>query len=237
MSRPAASRDSTIVDVRPVDLHVAQVFGPATNSLARFTLGGALLGMGILFVVLEVYVRSPYVTGVGQPVDQPIPFSHKHHVLDDGIDCRYCHTTVETGASAGMPSTQTCMNCHSQVWLQSPALEPVRNSFATNQPIQWNRVNVLPDFVYFDHSIHIQKGVGCSTCHGAVDQMPLTSKAQTLQMSFCLNCHQDPAQFVRPREDVFSMTWQPPANQTELGQELMQAYHVQSRISCSTCHR
>jgi Cytochrome c7 and related cytochrome c len=216
---------------------VAQVFGPGANSLARFTLGGSMLGIALLFGLLELYVRSPYITAVGQPVDQPVPFSHKHHVADDGIDCRYCHTTVENSAFAGMPATQTCMNCHSQVWAQSPILEPVRQSFATGQPIRWNRVNNLADFVYFDHSIHVQKGVGCSTCHGPVDQMPLTYKAQTLQMSFCLDCHQDPARFVRPLDQVFNMAWQPAANQEDVGRQLVQAYHIQSKISCSTCHR
>ena len=216
---------------------MAQVFGPGANSLARFTLLGAALGLVAAFVAAEVYVRSPYVTGVGAPVDQPVPFSHKHHVSDDGIDCRYCHTTVETSAFAGIPPTQTCMNCHSQIFSQSPVLAPVRDSFQTGAPIHWNRVNAVPDFVYFDHSIHVQKGVGCSTCHGPVDQMPLTWKAQSLQMGWCLDCHMDPARYVRPREEVFNMAWQPPANQPELGRQIVQAYHVQSKISCSTCHR
>jgi Cytochrome c7 and related cytochrome c len=216
---------------------VAQVFGPGSNSLARFSLVGALAGLAFLFAALELYVRSPYVTSVGLPVDQPVPFSHKHHVTDDGIDCRYCHTTVETSSFAGMPSTQTCMNCHSQIWAQSPVLEPVRRSFLSGQPIQWNRVNNVAGFVYFDHSIHVQKGVGCSSCHGRVDEMPLTYKAQSFQMSFCLECHQNPAHFIRPRSEVFNMAWQPPADQDQLGRELVDAYHVQSKISCSTCHR
>ncbi|MBV9892806.1 MAG: cytochrome c3 family protein [Chloroflexi bacterium] len=216
---------------------MAQVFGPGATSLARFTLGGSLLGLGVLFVVLELYVRSPYVTNVGQPVDQPVPFSHKHHVTDDGIDCRYCHTTVENSAFAGMPATQVCMNCHSEIWAQSPVLEPVRASFASGQPIEWNRVTRLPGFVYFDHSIHVQNGVGCSTCHGRVDQMPLTYKTESMQMSFCLDCHQDPAKFVRPKDQVFNMAWQPPANQDELGRQLVAEYHIQSKISCDTCHR
>ncbi len=216
---------------------MVQVFGPGANSLARFTLGGSLVGVALLFLALELYVRSPYVTEVGQPIAQPIPFSHKHHVADDGIDCRYCHTTVENSAFAGIPSTQTCMNCHSQVWAESPTLAPVRDSFRTGQPIAWNRVDNLPGFVYFDHSIHVQKGVGCSTCHGQVDQMPLTYKTQSMQMSWCLDCHQNPAQFIRPREQVFNMAWQPPANQADVGQQLVQLYHVQSKISCSTCHR
>jgi len=216
---------------------VAQVFSPTANSFARFTLGGTLLGLGLLFAVLELYVRSPYVTNVGQPVDQPVPFSHKHHVMDDGIDCRYCHTTVEDSSFAGMPSTQVCMNCHSEIWAQSPTLQPVRDSFSTGQPIAWNRVTDLPGFVYFDHDIHVQKGVGCSTCHGRVDDMPLTFKTQSMQMSFCLDCHIDPSKYVRPEDQVFNMAWAPPANQAELGQQLVQAYHIQSKISCSTCHR
>src|SRR5919198_5756133 len=170
---------------------LAQVFGPGATSLARLSLVGTVLGLVLVFSGLELYVRSPYVTQVGVPVEQPIPFSHKHHVSDDGIDCRYCHTTVETSAFAGMPATQTCMNCHSQIFSQSPTLAPVRDSFQTGKPIRWNRVYTLPDFVYFDHSIHVQKGVGCSTCHGQVDQMPLTWKAQSLQMSWCLECHAD----------------------------------------------
>ncbi len=203
----------------------------------RLGIVACLLGVLLVFAGLELYVRSPYVTQVGVPVDQPVPFSHKHHVLDDGIDCRYCHTSVETAAFAGMPPTQTCMNCHSQVWAQSPVLEPVRQSFATGQPIQWNRVTNVPDFVYFDHSIHVQKGIGCSSCHGQVDQMPLTFKAESLQMSFCLECHQHPEQYVRPRQEVFNMSWQPPANQAQEGLRLVHEYGIESKISCSTCHR
>ena len=216
---------------------MSQLFGPGANSLARSTLAGSAFGLVLLFAVGELYVRSPYVTDVGRPIDQPVPFSHKHHVSDDGLDCRYCHTTVETSAFAGIPSTQTCMNCHAQVWAQSPTLAPVRQSFASGQPIQWNRVNNLPDFVYFDHSIHVQKGVGCSTCHGRVDDMPLVWKTQSLQMSWCLDCHEDPAHFVRPKEQVFNMAWQSPPDQDELGRQLVQIYHIQSKISCSTCHR
>jgi Cytochrome c7 and related cytochrome c len=216
---------------------VAQVFSPRSNSISRVTLWGSLFGLALVFSVLELYVRSPYVTDVGRPVDQPVPFSHKHHVTDDGIDCRYCHTTVETSAFAGIPPTQVCMNCHSQVWSQSSTLAPVFDSFQSGQPIRWNRVTNLPEFVYFDHSIHVNKGVGCSTCHGRVDEMPLTFKTQSMQMSFCLECHQDPARFVRPANQVFNMAWTPPANQADVGQQLVAAYHIQSKISCDTCHR
>lgn len=214
-----------------------RVFGRAANLWARLTLAGLVVGVLGLFVAGEVFVRSPYVTSAGLPIEQPIPFSHKHHVTDDGIDCRYCHTTVETSSYAGMPATQTCMNCHSQIWAQSPVLEPVRASFANEQPLSWNPVNYLPDFVYFNHSAHVQHGVGCSTCHGQVQEMPLTSKAASFQMSWCLECHRDPARFVRPREAVFDMTWQPPANQAQVGRQLVEQYHIQSLTNCSTCHR
>lgn len=217
--------------------HSAQVFGPGATSVARFGILCAVGGLVLLFLGLELYVRSPYVTGVGIPVDQPIPFSHKHHVGDDGIDCRYCHTTVETSSFAGMPSSQTCMNCHSQIWAGSPVLEPVRQSVATGLPLQWNRVTQVPGFVYFDHSIHIQKGVGCASCHGQVDQMPLTTKAQSMQMSFCLDCHQNPQNSLRPRDQVFNMAWQPPSTQTQDGLRLMHEYNVDKKVSCSVCHR
>jgi hypothetical protein len=214
-----------------------QIFGRGANLLARLTIFGPVLGLVALFVVVEFLVRSPWATGQGVPVGQAVPFSHKHHVGDDGIDCRYCHTSVEQSSFAGIPPTQTCMNCHSQIWSQSPMLEPVRQSAQTGQPLEWNRVHVLGDFVYFDHSIHVQKGIGCSTCHGQVDQMPLTWKAASLQMGWCLDCHRNPERYVRPREEVFNMNWQPPPNQEELGVRLVHEYAIQSKTSCSTCHR
>ena len=214
-----------------------QVFNRQSNFIARGSLIGLVVFLGLFVLAAWIYVRSPWVTFVGVPREQPIAFSHKHHVLDDGIDCRYCHTSVEDSSFAGMPPTQTCMNCHSQIWAGSPALEPVRQSFTTNQPLEWNRVHNLPDFVYFDHSIHVQKGVGCSTCHGQVDEMPLTSKAETLQMSWCVDCHTNPAQYVRPRDQVFSMTWRAPSDQATVGAQLVAEYHIQTKISCSTCHR
>lgn len=214
-----------------------QIFGPSANAISRLTIVGGVAAVAVAAGLALLVVRSPYATAQGAPIDQPVPFSHKHHVGDDGIDCRYCHTTVEQSSFAGMPSTQTCMNCHSQIWAQSPVLEPVRQSFQSGQPLEWNRVHVLGDFVYFDHSIHVQKGIGCSTCHGQVDQMPLTWKAQSLQMSWCLDCHRNPERYVRPRDQVFNMDYQPPPNQQELGAQLVMEYHIQSKTSCSTCHR
>lgn len=214
-----------------------QIFHRSTNTFFRVSIFGAVFILAGLVFALGLLVRSSYATGVGVALEQPIQFSHKHHVTDDGIDCRYCHTTVETSSFAGMPATQICMNCHSQIWATSPFLAQVRDSFQNNQPIVWNRVNSLPDFVYFDHSIHVQKGIGCNTCHGPVDQMALTYKGQTLQMEWCLNCHRNPAAFVRPRNQVFNMAYQPPANQTALGQQLVKEYNIQSKTDCTVCHR
>jgi len=216
---------------------MAQIFPRSSNALARVTLLGAILGPLGALSVLWLLARSPYVTGVGTPIDQPIPFSHKHHVGDDGIACEYCHTTVQTSAFAGMPSTETCMNCHAQVWSQSDTLAPVRLSAQTGHPLTWERVYDLPDYVYFDHSIHVQKGVACETCHGRVDEMPRIMKASSLQMQWCLDCHRDPTANIRPREDVTTMGWQPPAGAADLQRQLAVEYHVQSKTDCSTCHR
>jgi formamidopyrimidine-DNA glycosylase len=179
--------------------------------------------------------RAPYLTDVRVARAQPVQFSHKHHVSDDGIDCRYCHTSVERSAFAGIPSTKICMNCHSQIWADSPMLEPIRESFRTGRSIEWTRVHNLPGFVYFDHSIHVNKGVGCATCHGRVDQMPLMSRENTLYMEWCLECHRAPERFVRPREEVFNMNWRA-EDQLALGRKLVSAYKIQKLTSCSVCH-
>jgi hypothetical protein len=172
--------------------------------------------------------------------EQPVPFSHAHHVGGLGIDCRYCHTSVEASSFAGIPPTKTCMNCHSQIWSTSPTLEPVRESFRTGNSIMWTRVNDLPDYVYFNHSIHVAKGVGCESCHGRVDRMPLTWQENSLQMTWCLDCHRDPAQHLRPREAITVMGYQPAEPQATLGPKLMKEYEVKDArtlTSCNTCHR
>jgi hypothetical protein len=217
-----------------------QVFHRSTNTLSRVSIFGAVFIIGgVLWVTAELN-RSAYVTQAGVVRDQPVPFSHKHHVSDAGIDCRYCHTSVETSASAGLPPTKTCMNCHSQLFAQSAMLEPVRESFRSGQPLRWTRVHDLPDFAYFNHSIHVSKGVGCSTCHGPVDQMPLMWQHASLQMEWCLECHRAPEKFIRPRGEVFNMDWRPPADQIAQGQRLARDYKLRSTAvltSCSTCHR
>lgn len=186
---------------------------------------------------------SPYLTLVGDFIQQPVPFSHAHHVGGLGIDCRYCHTSVEVSSNAGFPPTHTCMTCHSQIWTHAPVLEPVRKSYEQNRPIKWNRIYLLPDYVYFDHSIHIAKGVGCVTCHGRVDRMPLTTSHKPFYMQQCLECHRDPGQFLRPRNEVFHLDWRPPRQQKEkkqLSNRLTREYRIEPKhrlIDCYTCHR
>lgn len=234
-----------------------QIFHPSTNVISKVSIVALALGVPGLGTA-AYFTNMSYATQVNVPREQPVPFSHKHHVGDDGIDCRYCHTTVDKGPFAGMPTTHTCMTCHSQIWVDSPLLEPVRESFRTRRPIQWTRVHDLPDFVYFDHSIHVHKGISCVSCHGRVDEEPLMMKEKPLTMQWCLDCHRDPAKNIRPREFVYNLKWQPPQAHEEegegaegrpaapvedhaaMGRRLVQEYHVLSSFqltNCSTCHR
>ena len=216
---------------------MAQIFHRSTNTLSRLSIYGAVFVLAGLAWLVAAINRSPYMTEVGVPRHQPVPFSHEHHVRGLGIDCRHCHTTVEETAFAGLPPTKTCMTCHSQIWADSPVLEPVRASLRTNRSLPWTRVHDLPDFVQFNHSIHVAKGVGCSTCHGQVDQMPLTWQTATLQMEWCLGCHRAPEKQVRPRDQVFNMDRRPPADQLEQGRRLVEQYKIQNQTDCSVCHR
>lgn len=216
---------------------MAQIFHRSTNTISRVSIFGAVFFVAALAWVLDAINRSPYVTQATVACEQPVQFSHKHHVSGIGIDCRHCHTSVEDSPFAGLPATKTCVTCHSQIWSESAMLEPVRASYRTDRPIQWTRVHDLPDFVYFDHSIHVKKGVGCVTCHGRVDQMPLMWRENTLHMDWCLDCHRQPERYVRPREQVFSMDWTPSEDQLTLGQKLVKEYHIQKLTHCSACHR
>ncbi len=220
-----------------------QIFHRSTNTLAKLSIfGGIFVLLFVAWAAAEVN-RSSWSTGAFVERQQPVQFSHKHHNGDDGIDCRYCHTSVETSSSAGLPPTKTCMNCHTQIWSDSPYLEIVRTSWRDNKPIEWTRVHDLPDYVYFNHSIHVNKGVGCSTCHGRIDQMPLVYQASSLQMEWCLACHREPERFLRPKEEVFNMAWRPENKSTEEiaeGLALKAKYNVRHKAilqSCSTCHR
>ncbi len=221
--------------------------------MSRATIFGAVFVVAALSWMGMEVERSPYITYAGVRKPQPVPFSHQHHVSGLGIDCRYCHTSVETSSFAGIPPTKTCMNCHSQIWTNAQLLEPVRASYKSGESLQWTRVNQLPDFVFFNHSIHVNKGVGCNTCHGPVDKMPLMYQQESLQMEWCLSCHRAPEKNLRPREQVFNMRYLPPtsahpvaldgqsyADQDDLGAALVKKYNVRSVkdiTSCSTCHR
>jgi hypothetical protein len=216
---------------------MAQVFHRSTNLISRVSIYGAVVFIGVATLALYAIALSPYYTEQNVPREQPVPFSHRHHAGELGIDCRYCHTSVENSSFAGLPETHTCMTCHSQVWRNAPMLEPVRASYRDDVSLSWTRVNALPQFVYFDHSIHINKGIGCTTCHGPIGEMPLTWRAGTLYMSWCLECHREPEKFIRPREEVFNPNYQPPPNQLEMGRMLLKAYNVHTQQYCSTCHR
>jgi hypothetical protein len=219
---------------------MSQIFHRYTNIYSRLSILAFLAFVGFLGCVVATLHWSGYNTGQAIFVDQPIQFSHAHHVGGMGIDCRYCHTSVEESAFANIPPTKTCMNCHSQIWNTAPILEPVRASFRDDKPLQWRRVHDLPDFVYFNHSIHVKKGVGCATCHGQVDRMPLMYQEATLMMSWCLDCHRNPARYIRPRDQVYNMAWERPADDPGLGERLVREYNIGSvdqLTSCSTCHR
>lgn len=218
---------------------MAQIFHPSANTISKASIFGALLMVVVVFWVIGILVRSPYVTEANVVREQPVPFSHEHHVSGLGIDCRFCHTSVTDSSFAGLPPTKTCMTCHSKIWTNAELLEPVRASWNTGQPIRWTRVHNLADFAYFDHSIHVHQGIGCSTCHGRVDEMPLTWQVASLHMEWCLGCHREPEKYIRPKDQVFNMDWTPPKDQEALGSRLIREYHIPvERIQdCYTCHR
>src|SRR5579862_9410891 len=219
---------------------MAQIFHRSTNFISRVSVFAGVFLAGIALTGVLLAARSPYLTNQNVTRDQPIQFSHKHHVGDDGIDCRYCHTSVESSAIAGVPPTKTCMNCHSVLFNNVGYLEPVRESYRTDKSIQWVRVHRLADYVYFNHSIHVAKGVGCSTCHGRVDEMPLMFQANSLLMEWCLDCHRNTEKALRPLDKIYDMDWKAPANQDEIGKRLAAENHIRTvneLTSCSTCHR
>lgn len=218
---------------------MAQLFRPGANSIAVSVIVALLVIPALLAGVPYLLWKSPYATNQHLTREQPVPFSHAHHVGDLGIDCRMCHTGVEKAAFAGVPTTHICMTCHSQIWTNAAMLQPVRDSLATGQPLRWQRVNRLPDYVFFDHSIHIAKGVGCSTCHGPVQNMALMRQEEPLTMGWCLECHRQPQRYLRPRDHVFDMSWQAPADQDVRGGRLVAQYGIlrDHLTDCSTCHR
>jgi Cytochrome c7 and related cytochrome c len=243
------------------------LFKPWSNTVARLSLAGIALGAAGALGGMMIYVRSPLYTQQADPIDQPVQFDHRHHVGEEGIDCRYCHTQVEKAASAGYPPTSLCLNCHAQIWNKSPKLAPVRESFFTNTPIPWERVHKLPHYVYFNHSIHVAKGVGCVTCHGRIDKMASVEKFASLEMSWCLECHRSPEKYLRPKDEVVNLQWEAPSTteaavrelvlhglaksesealpllagsddpRVAFGLALVDRHDVHTRTSCDTCHR
>lgn len=228
---------------------MAQIFHRGMNTLARASILGAMLLVGGLGWAAHTLDKSSYNTEQGLVRDQPVPFSHEHHVAGLGIHCVVCHASVEDSAFAGIPPTKTCMTCHSQIWSNAEVLKPVRDSWVSGRPIEWNRVHNLPDFVYFNHGIHVAKGVACASCHGQVDRMPLTYQAHSLTMSWCLDCHRAPENYIRPRERVYDMhfdlqaylkeTGQPAMSQQQFGETLVKEYDIKKAqlTNCSICHR
>jgi hypothetical protein len=218
---------------------MAQLFPKSANYLAPASLAALVLVAGGAVGSLLALDYAGFNQRRGETVEQTVPFSHEHHVAGLGIDCRYCHTSVEKSAVAGVPPTSTCYNCHKIVWNEAPMLEPVRASYRTGQPLEWTKVHDLPDFAYFNHSIHVAKGMGCATCHGPVHQMRLMRSTQPLQMRWCLECHRNPEKFIRPKEEIYNMTWKAQDQET-LGRELVEKYKVrppEQITSCGTCHR
>jgi len=217
---------------------MAQIFHPSMKVVSRASIIIFVIVVSVLVIVGGAMYRSGYATNVGNPREQIVPFSHEHHVNGLGVSCAYCHTSVEKSAFAGIPPTHTCMTCHSQIWNTAPILEPVRESYRTGKALEWIRVHDLPDFAFFNHSIHVNKGIGCETCHGRVDRMPLTWSVNTLHMSWCLDCHRNPEKFVRPKSEIYSMTWATGAD-TALGTKLVADNHIRKRqlSDCSICHR
>ena len=217
-----------------------QIFHRSFNTISKVSIFGAVFFLAGLGWLLMVLYRSSYITDADHAYVQPVPFSHAHHAGQLGIDCRYCHTAVEDSSFAGIPPTKTCMNCHSQIWVGSPVLEPVRESYRTDRSIHWHRVYNLPGFVYFAHSVHVQKGIGCTSCHGRIHAMPFTHQVPSLLMEWCLDCHRHPEREVRPRAEVFNMRYQRPADRPDLGAELVKEYGIRDPgqlTSCSVCHR
>ena len=243
---------------------MAQVFSPVHNTLARLSLLAALALPAVLIVGISAITRSPYGSNAKVVLDQPVPFSHEHHATELGIDCRYCHTSLETSETAGVPPTHTCMSCHSQIWTNSPLLEPVRQSYYTGVPLHWNKLNSVPDFVYFNHSIHIARGINCNFCHGPVQQMMITYRGRYFYMAWCLKCHREPERNIQPggAKAVFQLyqdyqrgdlkdareraladgdEYDPTPAEVEQGKKTLAEYRMTATkkqlTDCWTCHR
>lgn len=212
-----------------------QIFPKRANALPLLSLGGSLLG-GVLLVFLVWYYFSPEFTVVGYQPEQPVPYSHELHVNKLGMDCRYCHNSVENSEHANVPPTQTCMNCHNQIRTESPNLLEVRESWAEGEPIEWTNVHHLPDFAHFSHAAHVNEGVGCETCHGRIDQMEVVQQEEPMSMGWCLDCHRQPEQYLRPPDEVTTMGYTQPANFIERNLKRIREEDIQPPTNCSACH-
>jgi hypothetical protein len=210
---------------------------PKWTWILRPGIAAALFGGVVYATVVVAFGFSPLATDVGYAPEQPVAYSHAVHVGQLGIDCRYCHNTVEESAHASIPPTQTCMNCHSSIRTNSEKLIPVRSSYATGMPVEWVRVHDLPDYVYFDHSAHVRRGIGCASCHGRVDTMEVVSQVEALSMGWCLDCHRNPEKHLRPTEFVTMLDWVPEEEQLVLGRRLREELNINPRVDCNTCHR
>ncbi|HEX9018103.1 MAG TPA: cytochrome c3 family protein [Anaerolineaceae bacterium] len=216
------------------------IFPPRSNTIARASILAVLVLLVVVTGGLVWYVHSSTFTQVGVTIPQPVPFPHSFHVGVVGLNCRYCHESVDKSSFAGMPPTETCMSCHSIIKTSSPLLAPVRDSYKTGQPVQWNRVYKVPDYVYFNHEIHVNKGVACETCHGRVDQQATAVRVKYFYMSWCLDCHRDPTQYLRPKDKVYEMGYTPSGDQKTVGAQLVKDYNVMppsQLTNCSICHR
>jgi hypothetical protein len=218
---------------------MAQIFSRPASQIVSLLLYGLLALLLVVPIAWTTLNHSDWTTGQNAMLVQPVPFSHAHHVGEVGLDCRYCHQGVETSYSAGLPATEVCMTCHSQILSDAPVLAPIRASFSSGRPVVWNRVNDLPDYVYFNHAAHVRNGVGCVTCHGRVDDMPLMQQAAPLTMQWCLGCHRDPGPNLRPETAEFSMDWQPADDPKKTGAVLIAHYHIhpEELTDCYVCHR
>ncbi|HEY5087014.1 MAG TPA: cytochrome c3 family protein [Gemmatimonadaceae bacterium] len=216
---------------------MSALFPPWATRAARIVLAGGVTAMVVAPLFAMVWVRTPMARGEDLHIAQPVPFDHRIHVTGLRIDCRYCHAGAERSEWAGLPPTEKCVSCHTQTWISSSVFKPVRQSLTTGRPIPWRRVNELPDFVYFNHSIHVQKGVGCETCHGRIDQMAQVRQVAPLTMGWCLSCHVNPGPNLRPLEAVTAMGWTPPASSSAMMRTLVADYRVERLTNCTTCHR
>ncbi len=214
---------------------MAQIFPRKANAMPLLSLIGAAIGGGLL-IFLVWYYFSPEYTDVGYRPEQPVEYSHRLHAGELGMDCRYCHSYVEMSAHANVPATQTCMNCHSQVATESLELLPVRESWATGEPIEWVNVHHLPDYAHFSHAVHVTNGVGCETCHGRIDQMEVVRQVEPLSMGWCLDCHRQPALYLRPEDEVTTMGYVQPSDFVERNLERIRLEEIQPPTNCSACH-